>query len=96
MLLESQAPPAVASDVSATGSVTSTGGVTRSNMSRTLRSRAAQLAPGSRTVGEGDEIMGRHVEQLLLRLDFNGVLTQWQEEKVSGAVLLPKMLDIAS
>lgn len=42
---------------------------TTRTMSRTLK----------HTQFYSSETEGRHVEQLLLRLDFNGVLTAWQE-----------------
>lgn len=33
---------------------------------------------------EADTLMARHIEQLLLRLDFNGVLTAWRLKEVDG------------
>ncbi|AFR95456.2 hypothetical protein C343_03557 [Cryptococcus neoformans C23] len=33
---------------------------------------------------EADTVMARHIEQLLLRLDFNGVLTAWRLKEVNG------------
>lgn len=83
LLLDSQAPPAA--DTSVSGGASATGSVsTRASISRASFSRRVGLMSKSR-VEEG-EASGRHVEQLLLRLDFNGVLTSWQEAKV-GSVL---------
>ncbi len=67
------------------GSASATGSVsTRTSLSRASLSRRVGLMSKSR-VDDG-EAAGRHVEQLLLRLDFNGVLTAWQEGRV-GSVL---------
>ncbi|BEJ13869.1 hypothetical protein CspHIS471_0310430 [Cutaneotrichosporon sp. HIS471] len=84
LLLESQAPPVA--DTSMSGSASATGSVsTRASISRASLSRRVGLMSKSR-LDEG-EVAGRHVEQLLLRLDFNGVLTAWQEGRV-GSVLV--------
>ncbi|CAK9780693.1 hypothetical protein CC85DRAFT_264533 [Cutaneotrichosporon oleaginosum] len=83
LLLESQAPPVV--DTSMSGSASGTGSVsTRASISRASLSR--RVGPMSKSRVDDGEAAGRHVEQLLLRLDFNGVLTAWQEGRV-GSVL---------
>ncbi len=39
---------------------------------------------------EAENLMGRHIEQLLLRLDYNGVFTRWiaKEQDVTKEGLL--------
>ncbi|WRT69549.1 uncharacterized protein IL334_006536 [Kwoniella shivajii] len=58
-------------------------------ISRTSFSGAGSLGNKSTTKagernGEADFGMERHVEHLLLRLDFNGVLTLWREKDLEG------------
>lgn len=99
LLLESQSPQDAGTGGSEKGGVAgsdrTTGGasVTRNSMRSMSRARVTQIMAGSGTkMGEvGDEgLMARHVEQLLLRLDFNGVLSAWQEGE--GDVLPPRVL----
>lgn len=87
LLLESQTPSA---GQEGGGSMTRGGGsMTRAS---TSRARVTQImAVNSGQDAEGDGLMARHVEQLLLRLDFNGVLTQWQEGREEN-VLPPREL----
>lgn len=94
MLLESQAP--VAANNAATDEAASS--TTRASLSRATlsRTRVTQIMHASRT-GIGatevdDAVMARHIEQLLLRLDFNGALTLWQEGRAGRDVLPPRPL----
>ncbi|TXT13347.1 hypothetical protein VHUM_00714 [Vanrija humicola] len=85
MLLESQAP--VAANSAATDDAASS--TTRASLSR------ATLSTGMGPSGASevdDALMARHIEQLLLRLDFNGVLTLWQEGRAGRDVLPPRPL----
>ncbi|KAL1408211.1 hypothetical protein Q8F55_005016 [Vanrija albida] len=94
MLLESQAP--VAANAGATDDAASS--TTRASLSRATlsRTRVTQIMHASRTgIGASevdDALMARHIEQLLLRLDFNGVLTLWQEGRAGRDVLPPRPL----
>lgn len=92
MLLESQSPAVSAGDAS-NGTRTS---VSRASLSR---ARVTQIMQASRSrVGagqvelDGDDLMARHLEMLLLRLDYNGVLTQWTEGREERNVLPPREL----
>lgn len=94
LLLDSQSPPlpndSVSGSVSATGSVSTARQASLSRAGSSLRGmRTMQIqASRSRVLGPEDGA-GRHVEQLLLRLDFNGVLTR--QEEVGGRVLPPRV-----
>lgn len=87
LLLESQSP--TEKEAGGGGASMTRGSLTRAS---TSRARVTQImAVNSGGDAEGDGLMARHVEQLLLRLDFNGVLTQWQEGRDEN-VLPPRDL----
>ncbi|WVR08191.1 hypothetical protein IAU60_005237 [Kwoniella sp. DSM 27419] len=68
--------------------------------SATLGGRSSASRPGAGAVGEksrdkemeSEVMLSRHIEQLLLRLDFNNVLTEWRQREDEGVKDLRSVL----